>query len=61
MANTAVSFSGFDTILNKNESNNIYFSASASIFLIADLVLGNLFWDKYKYICKLNDFLKNRT
>ena len=36
MANTAVSFSGLDTILNNSESNNMYFSARASIFLIAD-------------------------
>ena len=50
MANTAVSFPGFDTILNNSGSINMYFSTSASIFLIADLVLGNLFWPKYKYM-----------
>ena len=44
MANATVSFSGLDTILNNSESNNMYFSARASIFLIAGLVLGNLFW-----------------
>ena len=44
MANTTVTFSGLDSILNNNESKNMYFSASASIFLIADLLLGNLFW-----------------
>ena len=40
MANTAASLSGFDTSLHNNESNNIYFSANASIFLIAVLLLG---------------------
>ena len=50
MANTAASLSGFDSILNNNESNNIYFSARASIFLIAILLLGYLFWARYKYI-----------
>ena len=34
MANTAASLSGFDTILNNKESNSIYFSASASTFLL---------------------------
>ena len=50
MANTAVSFSGLDTILNNSESNNMYFSARASISVIANLVLGNLFWARYRYI-----------
>ena len=50
MANTAVSLSGVDTILNNNEYNYIYISASASIFFIAVSLLGNLFWAKYKYI-----------
>ena len=50
MANTTVSVSGLDTILNNNKSKRTYFSASASIFLIADLLLGNLFWAKYRYI-----------
>ena len=50
MANTAASLSGFDKILNNNESHNIYFSASALTFLIAILLLGNLFWATYKYI-----------
>ena len=36
-ANTADFLSGVDTILNNNESNNIYFSANASTFLIAAL------------------------
>ena len=47
IANTAVSFSGTNIILNSNKSNNIYFSAKASTFLIVDLPLGNLFWAKY--------------
>ena len=50
IANTAVSLSVVDVILNNNESNNIYFSAKASILLIAALELGSLFWAKYKYI-----------
>ena len=50
MANTMVSLSGVVDILNSKESNNIYFSASISIFLIAALELGNLFWAKSKYI-----------
>ena len=36
--------------LNSNESSNMYFSAKASTFPIADLVLGNLFWAKYRYM-----------
>ena len=43
IANTAISLSGVDITLNNNESNNIYFSANHSTFLIADLELGNLF------------------
>ena len=43
MANTAVSLSGVDTIFNNNESNQMYFSASTSTFLITVLELGNLF------------------
>ena len=50
MANTVASLSGFVTILNNNESNNIYFSVSASISLIAVLLLGNLFLARYNYI-----------
>ena len=50
IANTAVSFSRLDTILNNNESNSMYFSARVSIFLIADLALGHLFWDRYRYM-----------
>ena len=50
MANIAVSLSGVDIILNSNESSNTYFSAKASTFLIANLVLGNLLWAKYRYI-----------
>ena len=46
-AKTAVSLS--EEILNNSESSTTYFSASASIFLIASLEGGNLFWDKYKY------------
>ena len=42
MANTAASLSGVTLILNNNESNNIYFSASASTFLIPTLN-----WVKY--------------
>ena len=44
---TAVSFSGL--ILNSNESNRIYFSASVSTLLIAILEEGSLLYDKYKY------------
>ena len=36
IANTAVSFSGLDIILNNNESNSIYFAARVSVFPIAD-------------------------
>ena len=36
-------------IFNNSESSRTYFSASASIFLIAGLDYGNLFCDKYKY------------
>ena len=39
MANTAASLSGVTLILNNNESNNIYFSASVSTFLIPTLEL----------------------
>ena len=42
MANTAASLSGMTVILNDNESNNIYFSASASTFLIPILELGKI-------------------
>ena len=38
-----------DDILNNHESNRTYFSANVSIFLIADLEVGSLFCDKYKY------------
>ena len=37
IANTADSLGGVDVILNNNESSNTYFSAKASIFLIAIL------------------------
>ena len=47
MANTAASFSGVTVILNNNESNNLYFSASAATFLIPTLELGQILWDKY--------------
>ena len=47
-AKTAVSFS--DDILNYNESNITYLSASVSIFLIVGLDDGSLFCDKYKYM-----------
>ena len=50
MANTTASLSGVTAILNNNESNNIYFSASASTFLIPTLDLGKILWDKYRYI-----------
>ena len=50
MANTTVSLSWVDVILNNNESNNIYFTANASTFLITALELGSLFGAKYKYI-----------
>ena len=57
-ASTANSLSGVDTILNNNESNNIYFSTNASTFLLAALELGNLFWAKYKYISLKYQLLK---
>ena len=50
MANTAASLSGVTIILNNNESNNIYFSAIVSTFLIPALELGKILWDKYRYI-----------
>ena len=34
MANAVTSLSGFDTILNNNESSYIYFSASSLTFLL---------------------------
>ena len=43
MAITAVSLSRTVDILNNKESSYIYFSASASILLIAAFELGNLF------------------
>ena len=43
MANSAVSFSGVVTILNNNESSNIYLSANISTLQIAVFVLSNLF------------------
>ena len=46
-AKTAVSLS--EEILNNSESSRTYFSASASIYLIASLEDGNLFCDKYRY------------
>ena len=49
MANTAASLSGVTIVLNNNESNNIYFSASASTFLIPTLELGKMLWYKYRY------------
>ena len=55
-ARMAVSFSG--AIVNSNESNRIYLSASVSTLLIAILEEGSLLCDKYKYrslkyeICK---------
>ena len=42
IANTAISLSSLVDILNNNESNNMYFSANASTFLIPTLGLGNL-------------------
>ena len=39
IVNTAASLSGVTVILNNKESNNIYFSASASTFLIPTLEL----------------------
>ena len=42
IANTAISLSGGMDILNNNESNNMYFSANASTFLIPTLELGSL-------------------
>ena len=42
MGNTVASLSGFETILNNNESNNIYFSASALIFFDCCFITGQL-------------------
>ena len=50
MTYTAAPLSGVTVILNNNESNNIYFSANASTFLIPTLELGKMLWDKYRYI-----------
>ena len=47
IARTVDSF--YDDILNSNESNKTYLSASASNFLIADFNDGILFCDRYKY------------
>ena len=45
MANTAFSFSTFNS--NSNESNNIYLSDNISMLCIAPFELGNLFWLRY--------------
>ena len=42
-------FLGVVTSLNNDESSSMYFSANVSTFHIAVLVLGNLFWARYKY------------
>ena len=47
IARTVEPFS--NDILNSNESNKTYLSASASNFLIADFKDGSLFCDRYKY------------
>ena len=47
IARTVVSFS--NDILNYNESNKIYLSASASNFLIDNFKDGSLFHDRYRY------------
>ena len=49
IANSAVSFLGVVISLNNKESNKIYFPANISNFCIADLVLGNLFFARYKF------------
>ena len=48
IASNAVSFSGVVTILDNNESNSIYFSAKIPTFWIAVLLLGTLFWARYR-------------
>ena len=57
IANNAASFSGVETILNSKEFSNIYFSANASNFWIAVLVLGNLFWAIYRQIALKKSWL----
>ena len=47
-ARTSVPFSGL--ILNNNESNRMYFSASVSTLFIDALEEDSLFCDIYKYI-----------
>ena len=59
IANSAVSFLGVVTSLNNNESSSIYFSANVSTLHIAVLVLGNLFWARYKYKSSINGWLSN--
>ena len=49
IANSAVSFLGVVISFNNNESSSIYFSPNISTFCPAVLVLGNLFWVRYKY------------
>ena len=49
IASTAASLSGVVTNLNIKESSKTKLSANVSTFFIADLLLGNLFWDKNKY------------
>ena len=50
IANSAVSLSGVVTNLNSKESNRTKFSASVLTFFMEDLLLGNLFWDKNRYM-----------
>ena len=58
IANNAVSLLGMVTILNNKECNKIYFSDNISTFCIADLVFGNLFCSKYKYMSSKYGLIK---
>ena len=50
IANNAVSFLDVVTSFSTNKSNKMYLSAKVSFFLVATLVLGNLFCVWYKYM-----------
>ena len=49
IAKSAASLSKVVTNLNCKESNRMNFSASTSTLFMALLLLGNLFWAKYRY------------
>ena len=48
IANNVASFSGVEIILNSKKSSNIYFVTNVSTFWNAVLVLGNLFWARFR-------------